>query len=192
MASVKLSILIPSIPERIDQLRLTLNSYNQYIEKYNLTDSIELLSIIDNKKRSIGKKRSDLIAISQGEYVAMSDDDDFFTEKYFELIGPAMELGSDVITYWQYARINQEHSFIEFGLNLPIQDFVHKGITKRPAWHCCTWRKNVVYCIEFADINWGEDHAFAVSANAQAKTETHIPEVCHVYQHDSHKTAAFQ
>lgn len=189
---IKLSILIPSIPERLQQLTALLAKYESYLTKYSLSDSVELLCIVDNKKRSIGKKRSDLIAMAQGEFVAMSDDDDEFTEIYFQEIGEKLSLNVDVITYWQYARINQEHTFVEFGLKLLVQDFNHKGVTKRPAWHCCTWKRDVVKDIQFADISWGEDHKFQEEANLKAQTEWHIPEICHIYNHDSHLTASFQ
>lgn len=189
---MKLSILIPSIPERLEQLSKVMLNYSLLIEKYNLTGAVELLSICDNKTRSIGKKRSDLITIAQGEYIVISDDDDRLTEKYFEHIMDRMNIGVDVITYKQFARINNEYSFVDFGLNRSIQDFVHIGITQRPAWHCCTWKREVVKDVQFEDINWGEDHNWAIRANELAKTESHINEICHIYEHDSHLTAAFK
>lgn len=190
MGSVKLSILIPAIPERMNKLSATLHWYNEHIEKYNLKEQVELLSIIDNKKRSIGRKRSDLIAIAQGEYVAMSDDDDYFTEAYFENIESAINEGQDVITYWQYARINKLHTFVSFGLRNDNQPEMNRGITCRPAWHCCTWKRDLIKDIMFGDSNYGEDDKFATEANVIAKTEKFIDQVCHVYQHDSNLTAA--
>lgn len=187
-----LSVLVPSIPERLIELYNLLKTYQSYIDKYNLTEQVELLSICDNKKRTIGKKRSDLIAMSQGRYIVISDDDDQLCEKYFELIASEIEKGSDVITYDQLARINHEYSIVQFRHNNPVEDFNKSGITKRPAWHCCTWRREVVMDIKFDDLMWGEDHNFQAMANEAAKTTSHIPEICHIYEHDSHKTASFQ
>lgn len=189
---MKLSILIPSIPQRLPQLIDTIARYESLIEKYGLQGQVELLSFCDNKQRSIGKKRSDLIAMSQGEYIVISDDDDKLTRRYFELIMGAIESGCDVITYNQLARINDQYSFVEFKLGHPVGSFVNMGITQRPAWHCCTWKRSIVADIKFGDINWGEDHEFAMKANELAKTEFYIPEICHIYEHDSEKTAAFQ
>lgn len=188
---MKLSILIPSIPKRLDQLKATLAFYESMIEKYNLNGEVELISICDNKMRSIGRKRSDLIAMAQGEYIVISDDDDRLTRKYFERIMPAIELGADVITYFQFARINDDYTFVSFGLRNPSDYQVHIGITRRPAWHCCTWRRVVIKDLKFGDMNWGEDHEWAVAANAVAETEHHITDICHIYEHDSDKTAAF-
>lgn len=189
---IQLSILIPSIPERLMNLHGLITVYESYIEKYNLNGVVELLSICDNKKRSIGRKRSDLVTLAEGRYWVMTDDDsDYLTEKYFEHIKSRIDLNVDVITYKQFARINAEYTFVDFGLKRPIQDFVNMGVTQRPAWHCCTWKRELVKDIKFGDSNYGEDHEFAIVANELAQTESHINEVCHVYQHDSLKTAAF-
>lgn len=188
---MKLSILIPSIPQRLDQLKATLAFYESMITRYNLNGEVELLSICDNKMRSIGRKRSDLIAMSQGDYVVISDDDDRLTRKYFERIKEAMESWSDVIVYYQFARINDLYTFVDFGRNFQVEHEVSMGVTKRPAWHCCTWRRSLVKDILFGDTNYGEDHEWAMAANALAKSEYRIAEVCHIYEHDSDKTAAF-
>lgn len=189
---ILLSILIPSIPERLDSLKAKIAEYETLIAKYNLTDKVEIVSICDNKKRSIGRKRTDLISLAQGQYVVMTDDDaDRLTRRYFENINTAIATSPDVITYFQFARINEDYTFVDFGLNNPVEYQKHMGITLRPAWHCCTWKAELVKGLQFADSNYGEDDAFQRQANAAAKTEFKIPEICHIYEHDSHKTAAF-
>lgn len=187
-----LSVLVPSIPERLIELYNLLKTYQSYIDKYNLAEQVELLSICDNKKRTIGKKRSDLIAMAQGAYIVISDDDDQLTECYFMFIRSEIEKGADVITYDQLARINHEYSIVRFGHNNPIEDFNKSGITLRPAWHCCTWKREVVENIKFDNIMWGEDSPWALMANKAAQTTSHIPEICHIYEHDAHLTASFQ
>lgn len=187
---MKLSILIPSIPQRLDQLKATLAFYESMIEKCNLGGEVELISICDNKMRSIGRKRSDLITISQGEYVVISDDDDRLTRKYFERIKEAMDAMCDVIVYYQFARINDDYTFVDFGRNFPVEYQVNMGVTKRPAWHCCTWRRSIVKDILFGDMNYGEDYEWAMIANARAQSEYRIAEICHIYEHDSDKSAA--
>lgn len=187
---MKLSILIPSIPERLDQLKAVIAFYESMIEKHNLTGQVELLSFCDNKKRSIGQKRTDLISLAKGEYVVMSDEDDRLTRKYFERIAEAIESKCDVIVYYQFARINDLYTFVDFGRNFPVQYEVPMGVTLRPAWHCCTWRRSIVKDIKFGDTNYGEDHEWAMAANDIAKSEYRIAEVCHIYEHDSHLSAA--
>lgn len=187
-----LSILIPSIPERLDQLKLKIEYYESMITKYNLNGAVELLSFCDNKKRSIGQKRTNLIQLAKGDYVVMTDDDaDRLTRRYFENIKKAIESNCDVITYYQFARINEDFTFVDFRLRNENEYQNHIGITKRPAWHCCTWRREVVKDIKFGDSNYGEDDVFQREANKLAISEYHINDICHVYEHDSDKTAAF-
>lgn len=186
-----LSILIPSIPERLDKLRQLISLYNAYLPMYGLEGIVEIIAIVDNKKRSIGAKCNDLISIAKGEYIVRSDDDDQLTQVYFRRIKEACEKGVDVITYIQSARINDDHTTVVFGLNNENQEFQKDGITLRPAWHCCTWRRELLTGVYFSDINYGEDEPFSRLGNEKAKTSYHINEVCHVYEHDSTKTAAF-
>lgn len=186
-----LSILIPSIPERIDKLKQVIALYESYIQKYDL--NVQIVSFIDNKKITIGEKRNALVSLAQGMYFVMSDEDDQLTEKYFELIRGYIDQLPDVITYQQSARINDQKTIVEFGLGNTNEDFNPDGITKRKAWHCCTWRKEAVKDARFdSTLNWGEDDLFATTANRLAKTWVHIPEICHIYEHDSHLTTAFQ
>lgn len=186
-----LSILIASIPQRIESLTVSIQRYELWAYKYEL--DIHVISLLDNKIMSIGEKRNLLVEISKLDYWVMTDDDDQLQEKYFELIGSAMKQFPDVITYNQSARINEDKTIIEFGLKNENQGFVKNGITKRPAWYCCTWRKQAVKDARFdSSLNWGEDDLFSRTANHLAKTSIHIPEICHDYQHDSHLTTAFK
>jgi hypothetical protein len=185
-----LSILIPSIPERLSQLADVINRYQIMIHDYGL--NAEILSLVDNKRRSIGQKRNDLMDLAEGEYWVMSDEDDQLTETYFRFITEAINTKADVITYLQSARINNDKATVKFGLKNINQELVNGETIQRPAWHCCTWRKEAIKEARFAPTNWGEDDLFQRVANELAKTEYHIPEICHVYEHDSHKTAAFQ
>lgn len=167
-----------------------MDDYQLLMDKYQIIG--EVISLCDNKQRSIGQKRTDLIGLATGKYIVMTDDDkDRLTRRYFENIEKAMDSDSDVITYFQFARINEDYTFVDFGLNYPNEYQKHMGHTKRPAWHCCTWKREVVKDIKFADINYGEDDLFSRLANERAKTEFKIPHICHVYEHDSHLTAAF-
>lgn len=186
-----LSILIPCIPDRLDNLKNLYSLYEGYIKIYYLTDLIEIVSIVDNKQRTIGAKRNSLLSIANGDYIVISDDDDELTQAYFKNILDACSKGVDVITYLQSAGINGEWTTVHFGLKNENQEFNKDGVTVRKAWHCCTWRRALLEGVTFADINYGEDGPFSDMANEKAKTSYHINEICHVYEHDSTKTASF-
>lgn len=187
-----LSILIPSIPERLTQLQTLIALYETYIEMYFLGGIVEIVSIVDNKTRSIGEKRKDLIRIARGKYFVISDDDDELMQAYFKNILVAISQDKDVVTYLQSAWINNDYSLVKFTHNGTNDEFQKDSVTNRKAWHCCTWKRDVVIAIDWDPINWGEDSSWADRANAAAKTSWHINEVMHTYRHDSNKTAAFQ
>ena len=189
-----LSILIPSIPERLHQLKDIIETYERYIDFCGLNGMVEIIAIVDNKQRSVGTKSNNLLAIAEGDYVVRSDDDDRLTQFYFQSIYEACEKRVDVITYLQDARINDVRTTVHFGLKNENQEFQTNGITLRPAWHCCTWKREFLIEneVHFSNTNYGEDDTFQRLANEKAQTSCHINEVCHVYIHDSTKTAAFQ
>lgn len=186
-----LSILIPSIPERSTRLNELFAIYEDASSRHGL--NVEILSIIDNKRMSVGTKRNKLVDMAQSKYWVMTDDDaDYLTEAYFQNIKDALSKDVDVVTYMQSASINEESAIVNFGLCNSIEEFVNGKTILRPAWHCCTWKKEAVLGARFSDVNWGEDDPFARAANELAKSEYHINQICHVYQHNSQTTAAFQ
>lgn len=197
MAQPILSILIPSIPSRIFKLDEVIEGLEHQIknipDEYKEMGPVEIISIMDNKQRSIGQKRFDLFNLAQGKYVCMTDDDDKYTPIFIEKTLQAINhTNADVITFKQLARINNAYSVVDFRLKNINQEFKGAGVTQRPAWHCCVWKKTVIDGIQFGDFNWGEDFIFAQAANEIAANECHIDEVLHIYEHDENKTQAFQ
>lgn len=192
-----LSILIPSIPSRIFKLDEVITALEQQIknipDEYKEMGPVEIISIMDNKQRSIGQKRFDLFNLAQGKYVCMTDDDDYYTDIFIQKTLQAINhTWADVITFHQLAQSNTSYTIVDFRLKNINQEFQGTGVTQRPAWHCCVWKKEIVDQIAFGNTNWGEDNDFQLVANEKAQTECHIPEVLHVYIHNEKTTAAFQ
>ena len=81
----KLSILIPSTPNRVANKMLKLfTSLEEQVAKLSNPDDVELLVFLDNKRRSIGYKRESLLYIARGDFVAFMDDDDVVHDFYIE------------------------------------------------------------------------------------------------------------
>src|SRR3990172_4807579 len=78
--SVKLSILVPTIPSRLTNFypNLMIQLLNQTKDR----SDVEILSLFDNKHRSVGHKRQALIDLAQGEYLTFIDDDDRIAQTY--------------------------------------------------------------------------------------------------------------
>lgn len=187
---IKLSLLIPAIPERIEQL----NELLAEIAYQDEENEVEVVVLLDNMKRSIGKKRTDLLQLAQGKYLVMIDDDDKIADDFISTILKATEENSDVITFKQISSINGEEFTVTFGLHNQNEE-AHKveGVfadIKRKPWHCCVWKTQVVKGCFFSDVNYGEDAIFSDSATANAITETHIDKVMHYYKFSSDKSRA--
>lgn len=187
---IPLTILIPSIPERSENLNYLIGE----IDYQDTNNEVEVIVLIDNMKRSIGKKRTDLLGLAQGKYVVMIDDDDHIADDFVPTVLEAIKENKDVITYKQLSSINGETFTVTFGIKNQ-NEAAHKveGIfadIKRKAWHCCVWKREIIKGCYFTDTNYGEDAIFSDTATANAITETHIDKVMHFYNYSSEKTRA--
>lgn len=78
---------------------------------------VEILTLTDNKQRSIGAKRQALLNLAQGKYIAFLDDDDVPSHNYIERAVSLQMMGLiDVITFNQYVSINDEMYPLTFKL----------------------------------------------------------------------------
>lgn len=78
----KLSILICSVHDHANQLKILVNSlYDQIFNLQNLQD-VEVLYLIDNKEESVDVKRNKLIDMSRGESILFLEDDDRIGDDY--------------------------------------------------------------------------------------------------------------
>ena len=100
--SIKLSILVPAIPSRWDKFQKIFDKLNS-----QATDEVEVLGFIDNKRRSIGRKRGGLKDLVRGEYMLYVDDDDDVTDDFVSEILKGMKDSPDVIAFKQKALINE-------------------------------------------------------------------------------------
>jgi glycosyltransferase involved in cell wall biosynthesis len=75
------SLLIAGIPERFHTVQPLLLSLLEHQHVARMPD-VELLYFLDNRRRSVGAKRNDLLAAARGEYVSWIDDDDEVANDY--------------------------------------------------------------------------------------------------------------
>lgn len=188
---MKLSILIPSIPERLNKTAdLVAKLESQILDR----KEVEILCLIDNMNMTIGEKRQHLFELAQGKYFAFVDDDDDISPLYVSEILKATDEGKDVITFRQMSFINDEPFQVEFRLKNENEE-AHKidGVwadIKRKPFHVCAWKRSICAGCFFPNINYGEDSFFSECCAKNALTETHINKVLHFYRFDSNLTRA--
>lgn len=176
-----LSILIPSIPSRFDKMIKLYNHINNQIK--NKSD-VEILIWIDNKNRSIGMKRNDLVQMAKGEYLAFVDDDDNVSLSYIEEMLKGCESGKDIISFMQLAKINDSWSYIDFSINNINDEFRPNSITRRKPFHVCGIRSEIAKKYSFPDVGYGEDWNWMEQVLKDVKTEYKIDEVLHFYNYN--------
>ena len=99
---ITLSILIPSIPSRFDRMTKLYDKLMKQVQD----KPVEILCLIDNKKRSIGLKRDALVQSCKGAYLAFVDDDDDISSDYIDEMLKGCNTGKDIVCFRQGATIS--------------------------------------------------------------------------------------
>lgn len=180
MNNILLTVAIPSLPERMNGglSRLFLKLQAQIGDQKD----IEILSIVDNRSMSIGKKRTRLFGIASGLYTCIIDDDDDVSDDFVAVLRDAVvkAQNADVICYNQQATINGNVWIVKTNLNHnkkhPFDQLEtnYKGepvVCRRPPWHWCAWKTEFAKNIPFGDSNCHEDAIFVSQAANSAKTQ---------------------
>lgn len=178
-SGLTLSILICSIPERFEALqRIYSKVWLQAKDK-----PVEILCFIDNKKRTIGEKRTDIVSLARGKYFILLDDDDDCSDDYTDELLKATESNADIISFDQKATITGlGEGIVNFHLSNPNEEFNPGGITRRKPFSVCCFKTEKFAKISFGKINYGEDMIFSQHAWDMAESEHHIDKILHYYK----------
>jgi len=198
---MKWSILILSIPERIDKLGILLKKLEHQIKETKNAE-IELLILTDNKQRSIASKRNNLLSMAAGEYISFLDDDDSVASDYIESIYEIIQMQKsyDCITFDQHCLLDNKPLHVSFGLGNP-----HEGLSldsignynpiRRPPYHMCIFKKSLACVIQFREV-WSdqgqsiEDIDWLLRLYPSLSSEHHIEKALHNYIYNSETTAS--
>ena len=184
MPGYLISILIPTLIERKNQFQIMLHDLYRQVEKHNLKDKVEIISICDDRSISLCEKRNMMQKLSSGKYFVHLDDDDEFSCDYCKtIIDHIQDLDKDydVIGYNQLAKVNGDRFIVkphlDAGLSLhpsrnqiDINGQIKKGVLPefyRFPWQYCLFNQRFkgVYRTEsdspspdkphmYDDVNW--------------------------------------
>ena len=196
MSDIILTIAIPSIPSRI---RMNLEPlFSRLMTQVGSRKDVEIISLLDNKMMTNGRKRQVLHRIAQGKYCVQIDDDDNVVPNYIEEVCNAIQLhdGVDVIHYNQEATINGVPFLISTDINasrnpynqLPVSPKDQNGNyipCVRPPFHWCAWRTEFVKKFAFGKSMAGEDTFFVDNAVPNIKSDYKIDKILHLYNWSS-------
>lgn len=185
--NIQLSILIPSIPSRIEMAQ------KLYLKMLAIVGDrqIEILMLTDNKIMSIGEKCNHLLAASHGKYFCFIHDDDELIS--LSEIYDATFLGVDVIDFKAQCRNANGSTYIvtqRLGNNVEHNTIDGYYLDcNRPPFPNCAWAAKFKK-FDFPDINYGEDWIWVEQCLKEAKTEIFIDKELFHYNFNSVLTEA--
>jgi glycosyltransferase involved in cell wall biosynthesis len=196
--NINLSILILSIPSRLDKLTTLLHKLETQIK--HRPEKVEILCLLDNKSKHIADKRNDLLNAASGKYIVFLDDDDDISDDYITSLVDIIDEypNTDIITFNQRCLIDGRKMNVSFGMNNPTE---HPYVMPdgnlsdilRPPFHICVWKTDIAKTEEFERIydangQSGEDHHWCKKLYPKIKTEYKINKQLHHYIYDSTTT----
>lgn len=199
---IKFSILILSIPERIDSMKAAVTHLQEQADATGQPKSVEILVMLDNRSKSISEKRNDLLISARGKYIAFLDDDDAVSKDYMSKILQAIDThdGVDCISFNQWCSLDGEPMDVEFGIGNPHGQLWRDeegflGNIKRPPYHMCLWRRDLAITEDFRPMygsngQSSEDIDWLMRLYPKIQTEHHIPDALHGYIYNSKTTAS--
>ena len=185
---MKLSILICTVPSRV---RSFLPKIITSLEKQLPKKDVEILYFGDNKMRSIGEKRNDLLRLAQGEYVVFVDDDDRVEPDYIPQILHAIQSNADVICFDVMCSIGGHGAkVVKYDAKFPMDRDCKEHYERLPNHIMCI-KKELAIKVGFPDKSFAEDQDFAKRLRPLIKRQARIKKVLYWYDF-SHATSEVQ
>lgn len=183
--NILFTILVPTVPNRINYFYpKIMNELIKQTEKY---DNIELIAFFDNKKRTIGKKRDEMLKLAQGIYVTFIDDDDRISDKYIDEIMKAINTNKDVdcIVFNTETKIESTQKVVlcKYGIDFNDAGYINLEKTEwrgKPS-HTMIWKSTIAKSHIFPDKQNGEDMIWVNKAYPDIKTQHRIDKILYYY-----------
>lgn len=169
-------ILVASTLDRKDDYEKLIERFNKLITNAKLNEYVSVISDVDNKEKTIGKKRQDLLEKSTSDYICFFDDDDYPYDNYVVDIYKAILTGVDCVGI----KINMTtdgdnpqtccHS-----LRYPVWSSGKDGydyLRNITQFNCV--KKELALQVGYKDLRYGEDKIHSDELTLLCKTEYFI------------------
>ena len=181
---MKLSILIPTVPRRLD-------FFTKLIEHINKqkTEDVEIVSdIADVGVKTTGQKRNDLLNSACGEYVWFIDDDDWISDTAIQDILKGIEQNPDSFAIngtWTENGLNFHRWFISKDLQYCADYIDGEEVYLRPPNHITPMKRSIAIQIGFPNKSDQEDYEFCMKLKKSGliKTEYKIDKPIYDYRY---------
>jgi glycosyltransferase involved in cell wall biosynthesis len=209
---MKLSILIPTVPDRSEMLLGLLNFLTPMMgcNKDDIKSEVwfddsacsflvihcpiadfEIIVANDDKTTTLGEKRELMYQHARGEYSWQLDDDDSIAPDAIEKILAALHTKPDVVTFQEKATMNGREYKSNFSHkyedwegdgNSVLADGFH---FHRTVFYKCVVKTEIARKVQFKRIRFGEDHEWAKDLKPHIESEIHLDEEIYYYIHNS-------
>lgn len=185
----KLSILICSLQSRNDKLIILLAELQRQHEHLFIQGSVEVLTCVDNKEKTTGAKRQELLEQAKGKYIIFTDDDDWPAPYYIEEMLKAIESGADCIGIEGTYIVDGGHPVRwKLSKDYDNEDKHENGelILYRKTNHITAVKRDLALKAGFPDKSNAEDKAYSEALNPHLKTEYRVEKPMYEYRYSSH------
>ncbi len=190
-----LSILICSLHSRKHMLDQLLHELDTQIRAANAIGKVDILLNVDNKEKSTGMKRQELLEQATGKYIIFIDDDDWIEPCYiaellkacdsdadcFGMVGWITTNGTDRID-WRLSKDYEDHTIKENG---------YTPVYLRRTNHITGVKRSIALQAGFPDKSNAEDKWYSQRVAPLCKTEYQIIPAMYHYRFNSHKTDSY-
>lgn len=193
-----LSVLIPTIPDRVDRFTLL---YNDVMAQVAMIKSIhptlgDVEVLVNSDPRfldggpSIGEKRHELVQRAQGKYLCFLDDDDTISPNYIESLLRLCSMGQSICTFRVIVKMESFWASLDMRLSYKVNDqLTPEYEVRRPPWHICPVRTKYAQLYAFNHKNNAEDFEWMEKVLTHCTTEAHTDKVLFQYNHGPHSEA---
>lgn len=208
MTPIELSILIPSTPDRKEDLQKLLECIDkqEYVRKVDMYDvdglkceryldilcPIEVLVFEDAKIMTIGEKRELLYKHAKGTHSIQVDSDDLLAPNAIQLILEAIRSNPEipVITFKERCMMNGEYKSSNHSIRYEkwMDNFDGYSYVRCPFYKDVI-RTDIAKSVPFPRIRYNEDEQWSMAIKPLLTNEIHIDEELYYYNYelkDSH------
>jgi hypothetical protein len=157
-----LSILIPTLIERHSLFQRLKGSIQEKFARLCPGLRLEVAHAIDNRERSVGLKRRQLLEAARGKYMAFVDDDDEVTDAYFEDFFSFFQSGMDVMRLRGQMDVHTFTHSLETSLTGKM--YVNNTFV-RPPNHLNPMLTDIAKLCQFEDARRGEDLKWSIAVS---------------------------
>jgi glycosyltransferase involved in cell wall biosynthesis len=178
--NVTLSVLIPSVPERMDHLKRIVDELSRQSEH----KAVEILVLLDNKKRTVGSKRNTLIEQAQGAYIVFVDDDDRVEPNYVDFLCASIEAMPEVDCVVFDVEVNYNGYFskiCKYGKEYNYGEDA-RYYYRKPN-HLMCYARRIAVKHPFKDIGYGEDDEWAARVSEDIVHQARLPATLYHYDY---------